>query len=88
MSDNGSSALGQSVRSVTGPLHSFYHLDGMLTNLLQAYLQRPRGAGERASSVPAHRDEQSQAAKSTQWDPWAPSLPASRDLSGSRRQGQ
>jgi len=59
----------------------------MLTTSLQAYLQRPRGAGERASSVPAHRDEQSQTTKPNQWDPWAPSLPASRDLSGSRRPG-
>jgi len=59
----------------------------MLTSSLQTYLQRPRGAGERASSVPAHRDEQTQGTQSTQWDPWAPSLPAGRDLSGSRRPG-
>lgn len=49
-------------------------------------MQRPRGAGERASSVPAHRDEQSQGSKTTQWDPWAPSIP-SRDLPATRRKG-
>jgi hypothetical protein len=59
----------------------------MLTSTQQAYLHRPRGAGERASSVPAHRDEQSQETNPTQWDPWAASLPASRELSGTRRNG-
>lgn len=59
----------------------------MLTSIQQAYLHRPRGAGERASSVPAHRDEQSQGTNPTQWDPWATSLPPSRDLSGTRRNG-
>jgi hypothetical protein len=56
-------------------------------SLEQAYLARPRGPGERASSVPAHRDEHQAAAKPAQWDPWAASLPPSRDLSGSRRVG-
>ena len=59
----------------------------MLTIFQQAYLQRPRGAGERASSVPAHRDEQTPGIKTAQWDPWAASLPASRELSGARRKG-
>lgn len=59
----------------------------MLTSTQQAYLHRPRGAGERASSVPAHRDDQAQTTKPAQWDPWAASLPQSRDLSGTRRSG-
>ena len=54
---------------------------------LQAYLQRPRGAGERASSVPAHREDQSPGTKPAQWDPWGGSLPQSRDLSGTRKNG-
>ena len=59
----------------------------MLTSTQQAYLHRPRGAGERASSVPPHRDEQAQATQPAQWDPWAASLPPSRDLSGTRKNG-
>jgi hypothetical protein len=53
----------------------------------QTYLGRPRGPGERASSVPAHRDEHPAVTKPVQWDPWAASLPASRDLSAPRRPG-
>ena len=56
-------------------------------SLEQTYLGRPRGPGERASSVPAHRDEHSAVTKPVQWDPWAASLPGSRDLSGPRRVG-
>lgn len=55
---------------------------------LQAYLQRPRGAGERASSVPAHREDQSPGTKpATQWDPWGAALPQGRDLPGTRKNG-
>ena len=89
MSDNGSSALSESVRSVLPPqaFPPFPSSLDMLTSTLQDYLHRPRGAGERASSVPAHRDEQAQATQPAQWDPWAASLPPSRDLSGTRRNG-
>ena len=59
----------------------------MLTSMQQAFLHRPRGPGERASSVPAHRDDPPQTTRPAQWDPWAASLPQSRDLSGSRRNG-
>jgi hypothetical protein len=89
MSDNGSSALSESVRSVLPSVPSPLCPSSlvMLTSTQQAYLHRPRGAGERASSVPAHRDEQGQTTQPAQWDPWAASLPPSRDLSGTRRNG-
>ena len=86
MADNGSSsALGDSVRSVPAP--SLMPDPHRLTSSQQTYLQRPRGAGERASSVPAHREEQSQSIRAAQWDPWGSSLPPSRDLSATRRNG-
>jgi hypothetical protein len=87
MSDNGSAALGESVRSVCLPLPPISLSPPVLISPPQAYLQRPRGAGERASSVPAHREDQSQGTKPAQWDPWGASLPPSRDLSGPRRNG-
>jgi len=94
MSDNGSSTLDESIRSVSFPslllaspptlLIILVERTLALMSLEQAYLGRPRGPGERASSVPAHRDEHPAISKPVQWDPW----PAgNRDLSGARRVG-
>jgi len=96
MSDNGSSALNESIRSVSfpslllaSPTLSIIPIERtvVLMSLQQTYLGRPRGPGERASSVPAHRDEHPAVTKPVQWDPWAASLPPSRDLSAAHRVG-